>query len=54
MNIKSFKGKKVNIILTNMHLLIGELKKVPILPIWHVGNKFFVRRQVSKIYLANY
>lgn len=53
MNPKDFENKLVNVILKSNELLIGHLKKVPLLPLWRVGNRCFGKRKISKIYLAN-
>lgn len=52
MDPKDFKNKFVKVILKNDELLIGQLKKVPLLPLWKIENRYFSRRRISKIYLA--
>ena len=52
MNLKEYENKLVNVILRTNELLIGILKKVPLLPLWRVGNRCFGKRRISKIYLA--
>lgn len=52
MNPKDYENKLCNVILKSNELLIGILKKVPLLPLWKIGNRCFGKRKISKIYLA--
>lgn len=54
MDLRKFDKKRVNVILKNMHLLVVILHKIPLLPLWRVGGRVFTKRNVSRIYEAEW